>query len=351
MSLRVQDRLRYFVARAISRLPDAVKIRLSGEAPVIVDGQQLDPQVQLLRAVRRKLGVHGLLEPSIERGRARYRHETNNFRGPMTKVAAVRDFTIGSLRVRHYSPGVRNAPLTVYLHGGGFTIGDLDTHDEPCRILCHHGDTHVLSIDYRLAPEHPFPAALEDTAVALAWAQENAASLGADPDRVGIGGDSAGANLATVVARLTSRKPAAQLLFYPPTDGTARPPSYDFFGEGFFLSCADRDGFGRAYAAPGPDSRASPLLAPDLAVLPAALLITAGFDILRDEGEAYAEALRLAGVAVQSRRYPGLGHGFIHLTGVCTTARDAVREIAREWGAFLRAQGAGGGEGIRPVSL
>lgn len=331
--------LSYFAARAI--------IWLSGKPPVIVDGQQLDPQVQLLCTVRRWCRVPGLLEPSIEQGRARYRHETETFRGPITAVSSMHEFTIGSLRVRHYSPGSRNAPLTVYLHGGGFTIGDLDTHDQPCRMLCRHGDTHVLSIDYRLAPEHPFPAALEDTAMALAWAQENAATLGADPDRVGIGGDSAGANLATVVARLTSRKPAAQLLFYPNTDDGAHRPSHGLFDKGFFLSCADRDGFERAYAAPHNDPRASPLLAPDLSVLPPALLITAGFDILRDEGEAYADALRHAGVAVQSRRYPGLVHGFIHLTGICTTARDAVRETAREWGAFVRGQGTGrGAQGI-----
>jgi acetyl esterase len=282
------------------------------------------------------MGVRGLLEPTIERGRARYHREGLDFRGPATKVAAVRDFTIDAIRVRHYAPfASAPAPLTVYLHGGGFAIGDLDSHDEPCRILCHHGGVHVLAIDYRLAPEHPFPAALGDALQALAWAQENASSLGADEHRVGIGGDSAGGNLATVASRIAPLTPCAQLLVYPAVDATRLRRSHELFGTGLFLTNADREGFGACYGGNRNDPCVSPIVAADLAKLPPALVITAGFDILRDEGEAYAEALRAAGAITRAKRYASLPHGFLHLTGVAPAAREAAIEIARTWRSVL----------------
>jgi acetyl esterase len=343
----LRDRARCLAMRAMAHLPDRVKIRLSGTPAMIVDGQQLDPQLQLLRSIRRRQGMLGLVEPTVAAGRARFRHETLAFRGPTTKVAAVRDLEIagasGPLRARHYVPDDgEGAPLTVYLHGGGFVIGDLDTHDEPCRILCHYAGLHVLSVEYRLAPEHPFPAALEDATAALVWAQANAATLGADPSRVSIGGDSAGANLSTVVSSLTSRgkPPLAQLLIYPPTDGTTSRRSYELFGEGFFLSTKDRVAFGRHYLGTATRESAalrSPLLASDLSNLPPALVVTAGFDLLRDEGEAYAQALASAGTVTRLQKHPGLGHGFIHLTGICPAARGATVAIAREWRALLDA--------------
>jgi acetyl esterase len=336
----------------MARLPDRVKVRLSGEPPVRVDGQCLDPQLQLLRALRRRRVVHGLVEPTVAIGRARFRAETAFFRGPVTAVAAVRDLEApgpgGPLRMRHYAPHATSPrPLTVYLHGGGFVIGDLDTHDEPCRLLCHHANVHVLSVEYRLAPEHPFPASVEDARAAVGWARANAAALGADPSRVAVGGDSAGANLSAVAAALAAREaaaPVAQLLVYPPTDATTARASHALFGEGYFLTQRDREAFTRAYLAGDEaarhDTRVSPLRNPDLAGLPPALVATAGFDLLRDEGEAYAQALSAAGVPVRARRFEGLGHGFIHLTGVCPAARRAMLDIAREWRELLDAPGA-----------
>jgi acetyl esterase len=323
---------------------------MSRTAPVIVDGQQLDPQLQVIRSMRRA-NAPGLLEPDVEAGRKRYRRETLAYRGPVTKVAAVHDLKIegaeGPLPARHYVPfentgdpspgaarhrlprseakGRTRGNLTVYFHGGGFVLGDLDTHDEPCRILCRYAGVHVLSVAYRLAPEHPFPAALNDAAAALRWAQKNA-------ERVSIGGDSAGANLSAVICQESRDHPAlAQLLIYPPTGG-GRWQSHDLFGEGFFLSRKDRAAFGRYYGTPETERvRDSPLRASDLSNLPPALVITAGFDILRDEGEAYAKALAEAGNVVHSQRYAALGHGFIHLTGICRSARRAMIEIARRW--------------------
>lgn len=333
---RIQDRVQCGAARLIARLPDRAKIALSGEPPVVVDGQQLDPQAQFLRAMRRRRGFNGLLEPSIDAGRRRYRRETQIFRGPMTPVGAVRDFEIpgpaGPLRVRHYHAPSRS--LLVYLHGGGFVIGDLDTHDEPCRILCRHANTQVLSVEYRLAPEHPFPAAVDDARAAFDWARANAASLGADPQRVSVGGDSAGGNLAGAVSQ-RSPKPFGQLLIYPATDMKTSYPSRRLFGDGYLLSVRDCDlcvgHYTNGAAVTRDDPRLSLVQAPNLGELPRALIAIAGFDVLRDEGEAFANALHSAGTTVRTLRVPSLEHGFIHMTGVCPTARNAMLAISREW--------------------
>jgi acetyl esterase len=333
-------------ARLLCRLPQRAQVRLSGEPPVTVDGQTLDPHVQLVRALRRRRGRGGLCEPTPERARAIFQRECVLFRGPATPVGGVRDFDIpgpgGSLRVRHYAPDARGPePLTVYLHGGGYVIGDLETHDEACRILCRHGGVHVLSVDYRLAPEHPFPAALDDTLAALWWAQARAAELGADPARVAVGGDSAGGALAAVAAQLTAhdRPPFAQLLVYPPTDSETERPSQSLFSEGWFLSQGDRDAFAHHYlegtGVTGVDPRVSPLLAPDLTDLAPALVVTVGFDILRDEAEAYFHALAAAGTTARLTRIPGHGHGFLHMTGVSPGARAAMVQVAEEWRALL----------------
>ena len=344
--IRLRERVERAVALGLARLSGRLPVRLSGEPPVTMDGQTLDPHVQLVRALRRKRSPYGLCEPTPEVARARFRRESLLFCGPRTRVGSVRDFEIpgpgGPLRVRQYAPQFASPrPITVYLHGGGFVIGDLETHDAACRILCRDADIHVLSVDYRLSPEHPFPAALEDAHAALRWTRANAAELGADPSRVALGGDSAGGNLAAVVSRLAGAKeaPVAQLLIYPATDSTTVRPSATMFGEGYFLSRADRAGFNHHYldgtGVGVEDWRVSPLLATDLSNLPPALVVTAGFDMLRDEGEAYAEALRAAGNTVRTMRIPAHGHGFLHMTGVSPAARAAMVDVAREWRALL----------------
>ena len=344
--LRQFDRLQGLAARALGRLPARLQLALSGRPALVVDGQTLDPQLQLLLALQRRRSPHGLCEPSPAEGRARFRRDVLAATRRQTAVGAVREFDIQAdrsvLRARHYAPDAPARDLLVYLHGGGFVIGDLDTHDEPCRLLCRHAETHVLSVDYRLAPEHPFPAGLDDALAALGWAQANAPALGADAGRVALGGDSAGANLSAVAARLTAaggRPPCAQLLIYPATDAVTERPSQELFGEGLFLTRADRDAFSRHYlGAAGvraDDPRVSPLLAGDLAGLPPALVVTAGFDLLRDEGEAYADALSRAGVTVRARRFQALAHGFVNMTSVAPSARAATVEIARDWHALL----------------
>lgn len=347
--MTLAERLEAAVARALMRLPASVQVRLSGERPVEIDGQRLDPEFQLLRSLRRLRSRHGLCEPGAKEARARFIREARMYAGRPSPVGAVRDFAIpgpgGALPVRHYAPAESGPrPLLVYLHGGGYVIGDVESYDAPCRLICRHAAMHVLSIDYRLAPEHPFPAALEDTAAALRWAQSNAAALSADPGRVALGGDSAGANLATVISREAARAgapPAAQLLIYPPTDSSTERPSRRLFGEGFLLTERDREQFARHYTAgtgfTDEHPRVSPLREPDLAGLPPALVVTAAFDLLRDEGEAYAAALRNAGTPVRLMRLPGLGHGFVNLTGVSPAARDALAGVAREFRALVAA--------------
>ncbi|HEU4884473.1 MAG TPA: alpha/beta hydrolase [Longimicrobium sp.] len=349
--IRLTERIESLLARVLVRLPGHVHVRLSGEPPVVADGAALDPHVQLVRALRRRRHPHHLCEPTLQHGRERYRRESLLFRGPVTQVGAVRDFSIpgdgGALGVRHYAPdSTEPQPLTVYLHGGGFTIGDLDTHDEACRILCRYARIHVLSVEYRLAPENPFPAALHDARAALRWAQAHAAELGADPARVTIGGDSAGGNLAAVIALETrgDRPPAAQLLIYPATDAENTRPSQRLFGRGYFLSDEDRAAFTRYYlegtGAGERDWRVAPLYADDHSGLAPALVVTAGFDMLRDEGDAYADALHAAGTPVRRMCADAHGHGFLHMTGVSPGARREMVRVAEAWRALLDGIGA-----------
>jgi acetyl esterase len=344
----VFDRVAYQGARALMALPPGVQVRLSGGAPVEVDGQRLAPEVQLLLALRDRTGAKPMSALSPERARRASRREGLAFAGRPTPVGAVRDLEIpaahGPLAARHYAPDEPGGPhpLLVYLHGGGFVIGDLDVYDEPCRLLCRHAGVHVLSVDYRLAPEHPFPAAVDDAAVALEWGQAHARELGADPDHVAIGGDSAGGNLAAVASREAAVRPCAQLLIYPAADPTSEHPSVQLFADGFFLTRADRDWYHGHYIGPDPsdDPLANPL-AGDVAGLPPTLLVTAAFDPLRDEGEAYADALRAAGVPVLSRRFDGLIHGFLNMTGVSPASRAAVTEIGGTLRALARGIHAG----------
>ena len=307
----IADRLGAAAMSMMCALPERVQIALSGGKPIVIDGHALAPELQLLLAANEKRGQLVLTTPAELR-----KQQSDSARlvaGRLTRVGAVRDLDIdggaGTLRARHYAPerrdGAPSAPLLVFFHGGGFVFGDLDTHDAPCRVLCQHGGMHVLAVDYRLAPEHPFPAAVEDALAAFRWAQAHAAELGADPARVGVGGDSAGANLSAVVSQLSIEGggvgPACQMLVYPAVDRTKEYRSIELFAEGFFLTSGSIDWFTRQYSGPpGPhlfDPRHGPLHAESHAGLAPALVVTAGFDPLRDEGAAYADALLAAGTS------------------------------------------------------
>jgi acetyl esterase len=335
------ERLRGLAARGLGQLPPDAQRFLSRKPAITIEGQTFDHTLQLLLALRPDHA--GLMDAPVAESRARLRREVLSIGGTPTPVGTVRDLTIegaaGPLPARHYHPdGGSAGPLLVFFHGGGFVLGDLDTHDEACRLLCRHAGHQVLSVAYRLAPEHPFPAPLDDALAAFRWAVAHAAELGADPSQVSVGGDSAGGTLAAVVSLLTAREPVrplAQLLIYPATDRTRPRPSHQLFDQQFFLTLADRDAFYACYlggsGVSADDPRVSPLRAADLSGLPPALMVLAGFDILRDEGEAYAEALRAAGTSCRVQREPSLGHGFANLTSVSAAAHRALLTTARQW--------------------
>jgi acetyl esterase len=349
--------------RALAALPVRIQRWLSGRPAVRIDGQELDPGIQLLLRVMALRGSGSLISsqdatPSAER--ARIRREALQIARTRTEVGTVREVDVdGALeprRARHYAPAqsVGPDPLLVFVHGGGWTVCDLDTHDEACRILCHHAGIHVLSVDYRLAPEHPFPAGLEDVMAAWRWAHANAELLGADAECVAIGGDSAGGNLSAVATYLLARDggpaPALQILIYPGTDLVERHHSSELFGSGFFLTNANRDWCEGHYltgtGADRADPRLSPLRAPDLSGLAPALVVTAAFDPLRDEGEAYAASLRAAGNRVVLFRAEGLIHGFINITSINRASRDATLMLA----GMIRAELSGQPPTTAPVS-
>jgi acetyl esterase len=336
-----RDRVESLTALGLGKLPARAQRLLAGGRTVRIDGQELEPEIQLLLALDRLARRPELPELPVADARRQLLSEAVSISGAPLPVARVQDVTVkgaeGELPARLYVPAgaPTAAPLLVYFHGGGWVLGDLATHDQPCRFLARESGASILSVAYRLAPEHPFPAPVEDCLAALRFAISNAAELGADPERVGVGGDSAGGNLSAVVSQLAARDggpaPAFQLLIYPVADLSRKRESYRLFREGFFLTEADMDWYREHYlpdADAALDPRASPILATDLSGLPPAHVVTAGFDPLRDEGEEYAETLRAAGVNVSLKRERGLIHGFTHTTKIGRAARRAMTDIA-----------------------
>jgi acetyl esterase len=313
--------------------------------PPQIDGQTLSSETQALLTLARWSGSDGFFAGrSVAEARAQSRYEAKvAARRPPLPMAAVQTHEIpgplGPIPARLYvaepSPAGEPAPLLVYYHGGGWVLGDLDMYDEVCRLLAAAAGVRVLAVDYRLAPEHPFPEPLEDGFAAFEWAVANAESLGADPARVAVGGDSAGGNMAAVISHMArdggGAMPAMQLLIYPVTDSAEDTRSRRLFAEGFILTKADMEAFETAYLPPGADAsdqRISVLKCPDLRGLPTAYVATAGFDPLRDEGEAYALMMRECGVRVALRRHPSLIHTFVNQTSVNATAMGAMLEAA-----------------------
>jgi acetyl esterase len=251
----------------------------------------------------------------------------------------------GEIRYRRYLPlGVEagSLPTLIYYHGGGFVIGTIETHDSTCRRVANRSRCQVISIDYRLSPEHPFPAPIDDGIAAFRHIRDNAAAFGADAARLAVGGDSAGGAVAAVVcqAMRDAREagPAFQMLIYPATDSSQESGSRKSFAEGYFLSKGLMDWFWKAYVPAGTDLadlRLSPLLAKDFAGLPPAFVLTAGYDPLRDEGRAYANRLIDAGVKTTYVNYPGTIHGFFTLTRFLKQGIKANDEAAAVMGAFF----------------
>jgi len=356
--LRRLDDLRHAIsstlARAIFRLPAPLLARVGGRMPEVA-GQTLDLKLGFLLRATAALRLDALEHLSPREARARSGRSLRLLAGRRPAGISVQERTMpgpaGPLALRIYSPDdlARPAPALLYLHGGGFVIGDLDTHDAPCSYLARASGGVVVSLAYRLAPEHPFPAAVDDALAGFRWLAEHADALGLDPARLAVGGDSAGGNLAAVIAQVATReawkvRPAFQLLLYPATDMRREHASHREFADGYLLSAATISWFLGHYLrgdADVLDPRASPLLAADLRGLPPAYLAIAGFDPLRDEGRAYAERMRAAGVAVQLDCHTALAHGYISLVDGIEVASTALGAAARALRTALeRAPGA-----------
>jgi acetyl esterase/lipase len=312
----------------------------------------LDPQAKALLEQMEAMGGPPLNEMSVSEARQSI-EMMKALTGEVEPVARVEDRAIpgpaGAIPVRIYWPSTTaSLPVLVYYHGGGWVIGSVETHDGPCRALAKGAGCIVISVDYRLAPEHKFPAAAEDAYAALKWVAENAAEVGGDALRVAIGGDSAGGNLTAAVALMARDRGGPplvfQLLVYPVTDAHCDTPSYRDNGEGYFLTAPMMRWFWNHYLDKPEDGEvpyASPARAAELNGLPPALVITAEFDPLRDEGEAYARRLEEAGVSVRLSRYDGMIHGFFGMGVLLDQAKRAMNEAASTLRLCFAQRGAG----------
>ncbi len=304
--------------------------------------ERLDPEVRALLEMMDAQGAPPLESQDPIEARNSRLEPMKLLGGEPDALGHVENLTVpgpgGEVPVRVYASergGLR--PALIYFNGGGFVFGNLDTHDAVCRALAKESGAVVISVDYRLSPEHKFPAAVEDAHAVTVWVAANAERLGVDARHIAVGGDSAGGNLATVVAMRCRDAGgpalASQVLLYPVTDFSSfETGSHRELGEGYFLTRAAMQWFTGHYLASAELARhpeVSPLLAADLRGLPPSLVITAEFDPLRDEGEAYAERLRQAGVPVTMNRYPGMIHGFVSMRGVLAGGRRAIQEAAQ----------------------
>jgi acetyl esterase len=308
----------------------------------------LDPQAQAL--LEQMAAMNGPAINTLTPEQARQMMKMMQLGGESEPVARVEDRTIpgpdGEMPVRIYTPeGSGPFPVLTFFHGGGWVIGDIDTHDPLCRSLTNQAGCITVSVDYRLAPEHKFPAAPEDCYAATKWVADNAASFNGDAARHAIGGDSAGGNLTAVVAQMARDRGGPplvfQLMLYPATDFAADTPSMRDNSEGYFLTKADMEWFSNHYISSEEDKKhllASPALAADLSGLPPALIITAEFDPLRDEGEQYGDLLKAAGVPVTVSRYDGMIHGFLSMAGILDQGKKAIEVAGKALKAAFEAR-------------
>ncbi len=320
-------RLELAFARAVLRLPPPLLRALFGAPRISPDGLRLDPQTQALLALSKATRQPDVPDLGVHRARAYVDKIAPSLEATAAPVD-VRDTTVpgatGLRRARVYTPpgAGPSSPGLLFFHGGGFVVGSIESHDGTCRALASKARVVVVSVDYRLAPENVFPAAVDDAVAATRGVLAKASHFGVDPAAIAVGGDSAGGTLAAVVAhalRGDALRPAFQLLVYPIADVRGGTRSREYFRDGYFLTARAIDFYVSQYipdTSQHTDPRASPILARDLSGLPPALVVTAGFDPLRDEGRDYAEKMRAAGVDVTSICAQGSMHGFFNTSGV-----------------------------------
>jgi acetyl esterase len=307
---------------------------------------EIDPQIQRVLDLAEQAGTPPTPELSPEQVRANLAAAWKATFGKVDEVASVEDRDVDGVPVRIYRPAERadgDEPSTalVYFHGGGWVAGSVEVYDPLTRALAKRAGCVVVSVDYRLAPEHPFPAALDDAWTATKWVSDNAAELGIDPMKIGVGGDSAGGNLAAIVARKArdfGLAIAVQLLIYPVMNHDFNTPSYSLFSDGYLLSRDAMIWYWKQYVGDADmsgNADASPAAERDLRRLPRAIVITAEADPLRDEAEAYAQRLFIATVETEGYRYDGMVHGFLRMTGMVDRSDQAIDEIAESLKAAL----------------
>ncbi len=339
--------LQKFIVRTLLKLPDGILVKMSGGKPLAIDGRILDARAQLL-------AVQGARQPSITTldpvtARSATSEGLSLLDGAPRSGVEVQPLEVpgpgGPLDARLYLPAGSTGPLPglVFFHFGGCVIGDLDTCHTFCSMISDIAGIAVLNVAYRLAPEHRFPAQVHDAVAAYKWAQGNAEDLRMIPGRIGVGGDSAGGYLSAVVAQEAKREgfeaPALQLLIYPVTDWSWKGGSMESCGDVYPLTADIMEWFGAHYlntASEKDDVRVSPMKEADLSGLAPAIIVTAGFDPLRDQGAAYAEKLKAAGISVAYSCEDSLPHAFTAMTGVIPAANAACERIARDIGAALR---------------
>ncbi len=342
--------LAHRAARRLLAAPAPILDRVIGAPPIVVDGRVMDRRVQALLSLGARLAPGDDASRSFDVATRRKEMDRITSIGmPLRQGIHVTGRTIagpeGDVHARVYRPfGLGDRPpAIVYFHGGGWAVGSLDAYEGSCRLIAADAGCVVVSIDYRLAPEHPFPAPLDDCLAAYRWVRTHTRELGIDHDRIGVMGDSAGGNLAAVVAQVTMDDsvppPMVQTLIYPAVEASLSKPSHDLFADGFGLTRADMEWYRDMYL---PDRSTwdlptvSPLLAASLDGVAPAIVATAGFDPLRDEGDAYAERLANADVAVRWRCYDDMIHGFFGM-GVIPECLAMATEIASATGDQLRA--------------
>mgnify|MGYP001174112107 CR=1 FL=1 len=322
------------------KLPGWASALLYAGRRISLDGNRLDAKVQLICDIVALVRTTPMSEMTPEISRGQLATFAKLLGGGPTPVAAVENRAIpgpsGDIPVRLYRPTVAEdglLPVLIFYHGGGWIQGDLDVHDEPCRRVANASGGLVISIDYRLAPEHKFPAGVDDCIAAFRWVRDYAGDIGADATRIAVGGDSAGGNLSAIVCQQIAAAgetgPMFQLLIYPATDSRMATKSFEMFGEGFFLTRERIDWYLELYLndfeAEKTDLRFSPVFAEDISDQPQALVITAGFDPLRDEGRAYHDRLVASGVKSEYLQYDGMIHAFINMAGTLPQGSDALR--------------------------
>lgn len=334
-----QQQFQRGMIRLMAKLPGGLLIRMSGGSPIVMGGRTLDPVMQLMWVQGKRNPPMESLDPKTAKAASSEAFVTLS--GPPRPGVGVERKEIpgpgGKLQARLYEAigAPRPSPLMLYFHQGGCVIGDLDTCDTFCSLLAERGGCRVLSVDYRLAPEHKFPAAPEDAVAAYRWARDHAEELGADPKALAVGGDSAGGGLSAVITHALKKagepQPLLQLLIYPWVTAATPMPSNETYADAFPLTAPMMEWFAKYYFnsdADRSDTRVSPLLETDFEGLAPAIIATAGFDPISDEGPAYAEKLRQAGVPVAYTCFEHLTHSFTAMYGTVPAARAALEKIA-----------------------